>query len=102
MSHEEVVIHSFCNDLGNRRRVEFEVAVMLRVASLRTSYAEFESIKQEGDTYPLITGKTQTSYISELVEVSSHLIFVESMRYPSKVNNTTIFGLQRKKKMKVT
>ena len=41
-------------------------------------------------THPFVPREAQTRYVSELGEVSPHLIFVEAVRDPAQINYTRL------------
>lgn len=43
MSHEQIIVHRFRNDLCDRGRVELEERIMLRLSGLRIHVSSFSS-----------------------------------------------------------
>lgn len=57
----QIVIHGLRNDLGDRGRSKFDESVMLGAAS------------------HAVAGETKTGNVTELGEISAHLVFIETM-----------------------
>lgn len=55
----------------------------------------FAGGRREG-AYLFITGKTESSDVSKLGKIRFHLFFIETMRYPAKVDNASVPSLLRK------
>ena len=55
----------------------------------------FAGGRREG-AYLFITGKTESSDVSKLGKIRFHLLFIETVGYPAKVDNASVPGLLRK------
>lgn len=79
MSHDEVVVHSVCNNFGYGRRIKFDKGVMLGLPSLIKRTMKMEPLSQKSLADLFVARHAQTSNIPELRKVSPELVLIESM-----------------------
>lgn len=96
---KEIIVHSLAHNLSDCRRCEFKESVMLGAAGLLDITMEpmSPSSARKMCTHPFTARQAHTSNFSELGEVALHLVLVKTVRYPPKVDNTSINRLLKKK-----
>ena len=76
VSHEEIVVHGVCDDLGHGLRSHLDVGIVTGSTGLGSVLPDVSA----EITYLPVPGKTDFGDISKLGEVLLHLVLVETVR----------------------
>ena len=105
MAHQQVVVHRLCRDLGDRFVGHLDISEMFRCSGLirRRGSNDREvqvNLSQQGyngtacgRTDLFVPSQPQPRNVTELREISLHLVLVKSMRDSSEVEDSFFFAL---------
>jgi len=86
VSHEEIVVHGVCDDLGHGLRSHLDVGIVTGSTGLGSVLPDVSA----EITYLPVPGKTDFGDISKLGKVLLHLILVETVRDSTDVKSSRL------------